>query len=398
MAGKIRIGMSGWTFDGWKGTFYPEGVPKSRELEYASRKVSSIEVNGTFYSLQKPETFSRWHDETPGGFVFSIKAPQYITHVRRLKECDEALATFLASGLFCLKRKLGPILWQFPPNVTLKDDRFQKFLEILPHTLKDASRIAKNHSPKMSDRVQTDGLVEGDYRLRHAFEFRHPSFLRPEFIELLRKHGVALVFAHSGLKSPYAEDLTADFVYARMHGQEERYSEGYAADPSAISWWGARVKAWSEGGQPADALCVAPAEPARASRPGAGKDAFIYFDTEAKEHAPGDAQALARELGLEIASVEAGARVSAGVGAGTGVGVGAGAVGVAARGTRAKADTAVAVAKRAPRAKVAAGQRSTSEAAPKAAVRPARKKLAAKAAAPVAGKARVAGRKKAAGR
>jgi uncharacterized protein YecE (DUF72 family) len=284
---KIHVGMSGWSFAGWRGDFYPKGLVQKKELEYASRKVNSIEVNGTFYSLQKPETFERWYAETPEDFCFSIKAPQYITHIRRLKDVGEPLANFLASGLFCLKEKLGPILWQFPPNVMLKDDRFEKFLEMLPHDSKSAAKIAKKHTDKMDGRAHVK--AEGDFKIRHAFEFRHPSFMNPEFIDLLRKHNVAVVFAHSGMKSPYTEDLTADFVYARMHGQEKEFKKGYTS--KVISWWADRVSSWTQGQQPKDAQCVLNKKPKAVKR-----DAFIYFDTEAKEYAPYDALALSEKL------------------------------------------------------------------------------------------------------
>ncbi len=284
---KIYIGMSGWTFDGWRGDFYPADLVQKRELEYASRKVNSIEINGTFYGLQKPETFRKWYDETPEDFRFSIKAPQYITHVRRLKEVDEAVSNFFASGLFCLREKQGPILWQFPPNVMLKDDRFEKFLKLLPHDSKSASRLAKKHSSKLDGRSVTK--VDGEYPIRHAFEFRHPSFRNPEFIDLLRKHGVAVVFAHSGLKSPYMEDLTADFIYARMHGQEKEFSKGYP--DKTLSWWANRVTTWTRGQQVPDAQCVSPSKPKSIKR-----DAYIYFDTDVKKYAPYDALHLAQKI------------------------------------------------------------------------------------------------------
>ena len=280
---QIRIGMSGWTFDGWRNDFYPKGLVQKKELEYASRKVNSIEVNGTFYALQKPPTFQRWYQETPDDFCFSLKAPQYITHIRRLKDVADPVANFFASGIFCLKEKMGPLLWQFPPNVTLKDDRFEKFLELLPYDSKSASRLAKKHSEKMEGRSFVD--VEGDYPIRHAFEFRHPSFMNPDFINLLRQYGVAIVFAHSGLKSPYMEDLTADFVYARMHGQEAQYKKGYP--DKVLSWWSERVQNWTQGKQPRDAQCVSDIKPKAVKR-----DAFIYFDTEEKSYAPYDALRL----------------------------------------------------------------------------------------------------------
>ena len=181
---KIHIGMSGWTFEGWRGNFYPKGLVQRKELEYASSQVNSIEINGTFYALQKPATFQKWYDETPKDFCFSVKAPQYITHIRRVKDVKEPVCNFFASGLFCLKEKLGAILWQFPPNVTLKDDRFEKFLDLLPYNSRDASKLAQKHSSKMKGRSFVE--VHADYPLRHAFEFRHPSFFNEAFFELLK--------------------------------------------------------------------------------------------------------------------------------------------------------------------------------------------------------------------
>jgi uncharacterized protein YecE (DUF72 family) len=287
---KIYVGMSGWTFDGWRGDFYPKGLSQKKELEFASQKVNSIEINGTFYSLQKPASFQRWYDETPEHFCFSVKAPQYITHIKRLKDVDSALANFLASGLLCLKEKLGPILWQFPPNVTLKDDRFEKFFEMLPHNSKDAARVAQKHTDKVEGRAYTK--ADGDFKIRHAFEFRHPSFQNPEFIDLMRKHNVAVVFAHSGLKSPYMEDLTSDFIYARMHGQDKEFKKGY--DKKTLEWWTNRVSLWTQGRQPADAECISDAKPKAVKR-----DAFIYFDDEAKEYAPYDAMNLIQRLEIK---------------------------------------------------------------------------------------------------
>ncbi len=284
---KIFVGMSGWTFAGWRGDFYPKGLVQRKELEFASQKVNSIEINGTFYALQKPATFQKWHDETPKDFCFSVKAPQYITHVRRLKEIEEPLANFFASGLACLKEKLGPVLWQFPPNVMLKDDRFERFMKLLPNDSKSASRLAMKHSGKMDGRNHTK--FEGDFSIRHAFEFRHPSFQNADFIELMRSHGVAVVFAHSGMKSPYMEDLTANFVYLRMHGQEDKFKKGYTTE--TLNWLADRVKSWSQGKQPQDAKCISKNTATKTNR-----DAFIYFDNEAKEYAPFDALNLTKRL------------------------------------------------------------------------------------------------------
>jgi uncharacterized protein YecE (DUF72 family) len=287
---KTYIGVSGWTYPGWRGDFYPEALTQKKELAFASRRLSSIEINGTFYSLQKPESFQRWYDETPEEFCFAVKAPQYMTHIRRLKDIDEPLANFLASGVLCLKEKLGPILWQFPPNVMLKDDRFERFLKLLPHDSKSASKLAKNHGAKVEGRSFTK--AEGDFPIRHAFEFRHPSFKNPDFVRLMRKHNVAIVFAHSGMKSPYMEDLTSDFIYARMHGQELKFKKGYTKE--AISWFADRVDLWTKGKQPSDAHLVLDEKPKSIKR-----DAFIYFDTEVKEYAPSDALRLQQRLGIK---------------------------------------------------------------------------------------------------
>ncbi len=258
---KPWIGISGWTFPGWKGTFYPKDLSKKNELEYASRRLNSIEVNGTFYSLQRPTTFQRWYTETPDFFQFAVKAPQYITHVRRLKEVEEPLANFFASGLFCLKEKLGPILWQFPPNVMLKDNRFEIFLKQLPQDAKSAARLARKHGEKVEGRAHTK--AEGISKVRHAFEFRHKSFLNKNFLDLLREHNVAFVIAHEGgERAPYTEEPTADFIYARLHGQGKRYTKGYP--DREIQQWAGKVSAWNR----------------------KGRDAFVYFSNEAKVYSP----------------------------------------------------------------------------------------------------------------
>jgi uncharacterized protein YecE (DUF72 family) len=265
------VGISGWTFPPWRGTFYPKGLVQKKELEYASRVLSSIEINGTFYSLQKPASFQAWYDQTPEGFVFAVKAPQYMTHIRRLKDVAEPLANFLASGLLCLKEKLGPVLWQFPPNVILKDDRFEKFLKLLPHDAKAASKVAKQHGAKVEGRAFTKAT--GDFPVRHAFEMRHPSFLNPDFLTLLKKHNVAFVFAHEGgPKAPYTEEPTADFVYARLHGEGTRFKKGYP--PAEISAWVAKAKAWNR----------------------SGKNAYVYFSNEAKVHSPAGAMKMIEGL------------------------------------------------------------------------------------------------------
>lgn len=270
MKSQIRIGMSGWTFEGWKSEFYPKGLSAKKELAFASRKVNSIELNGTFYRLQTPTTFQKWHDETPDDFVFSVKAPQYITHIRRLKEIEEPLATFLASGPLRLGKKLGPILWQFPPNVMLKDNRFEEFLKILPMDTKNAAKYSKGHSDKIK---AAHTKCEVDQPLRHAFEFRHPSFANKDFIAMLGEHNVAFVFAHTG--TPYLEECTADFVYARMHGKDKEQKKGYSN--SFLVEWADKVKKWTK----------------------SKRDVFIYFDDEEKIFAPRDALKLAQLLNIK---------------------------------------------------------------------------------------------------
>jgi uncharacterized protein YecE (DUF72 family) len=287
---KIYVGCSGWTFPGWRGDFYPKGLSQKKELEFASRKLTSIEINGTFYSMQKPHTFQKWYDETPENFIFAVKGPEYITHRQRLKDIGTPLSNFLASGLLCLKEKLGPILWQFPPNMILKDDRFEVFMKMLPHDAKEAAKLAKKHSDWLEGRNFTK--VTENFRIRHAFEFRHPSFMNQDFVKLMRSHGVAVVFAHSGAeKSPYFEDVTADFIYGRMHGQEEKFKKGYTKE--TLSWFAKRVESWMSGKQPKDAMCVVDKGPATKKR-----DAFIYFDTEEKIYAPHDALNFTKLLKL----------------------------------------------------------------------------------------------------
>jgi uncharacterized protein YecE (DUF72 family) len=285
-AGEIRVGISGWRYPPWRGTFYPDGLPQRRELEYASRHVSTIEINGSFYSLQRPELYARWRDETPDDFLFSVKAPRYITHMLRLRDCDAALANFLASGIANLGAKLGPILWQLPPTFRFDRALLDDFLSMLPRDTDQASAIARRRNEKVKGRAR---LAYGDCRpMRHALEIRHETFVDEAFIDLLRRQRVALVVADTAGKWPLAEDLTADFVYARLHGDEVLYVSGYS--DVALDAWAARFIAWSEGGAPNDARCIARIP----SAPCAGRDVFCYFDNDAKVMAPRDAQAITR--------------------------------------------------------------------------------------------------------
>ena len=285
--GQIRIGMSGWRYDDWRGTFYPEDLPQRRELEFASRALNSIELNGTFYSTQRPKNFQDWSKETPDDFVFSIKGSQFITHIRKLENVRGALANFLAQGMLCLGKKLGPILWQLPPQFAYDSDRLESFFMLLPHTHKQAAAYARQRDEWMASRSWLD--VEEERPLRPAVAIRHKSFAKPEYIELLRKYGVALVVADS-VKWPVMMDITADFIYCRLHGSDKIYPDGYT--PEAIDVWARRMIAWSRGEELTDSNRIHPDPgPKQLAR-----DVFVYFDDDNKVRAPFDAQSLSKRI------------------------------------------------------------------------------------------------------
>jgi len=287
-AGTVRVGISGWTYKPWRGNFYPSGLLQSDELSYASRQVETIEINGTFYSLQRPDAFARWYDETPEGFVFAVKGPRFITHIRRLREIETPLANFFASGVLRLEEKLGPVLWQFPPSFRFSAERLDHFFSLLPRDTEAAAALAEHRSEWLADRSWAKTARRRE--LRHAIEIRHQSFLDPAFVALLRRHRVALVFADSAAW-PYAEDLTADFVYLRLHGSEELYTSGYSDE--ALDHWAARIKLWARGLEPDDARLIAPET--RTPRHNA-RDVYVYFDNDAKVRAPVDARSLRAKL------------------------------------------------------------------------------------------------------
>jgi uncharacterized protein YecE (DUF72 family) len=289
MPGTISVGISGWTYGGWRGTFYPRELRHGDELAYASQQVDTIEINGTHYSLQQPDSFARWHGDTPENFVFAVKGSRYITHLKQLHDIETPLANFFASGVLRLEEKLGPFLWQFSPRFRFDGERLNHFLSLLPRDTEAAAALAEHHDRRLAGRSWTR---TGRKRvLRHAIEIRHPSFLDPAFITLLRRQHVALVFADS-VAWPYAEDLTADFVYIRLHGSEELYASGYS--DAALDHWAARIKLWSRGLAPNDARLAAPdLPPPRKS----ARDVFVYFDNDAKVRAPVDARSLRAKLG-----------------------------------------------------------------------------------------------------
>lgn len=287
MPADIRIGISGWTYKPWRGAFYPEGLAIKRELSFAAQMFRSIEVNGTFYRLQRPRTFERWAQETPDDFIFAIKGPRFLTHIRRLREPEAPLANFLASGVLKLGGKLGPILWQFPPNFQFNAPLFDAFLTLLPKDGEAAARLARRHEGHMEGRAFTGAAgVQG---LRHAVEIRNESFLTPDFVSLLRHHQTALVIADT-VSYPLRMDLTADdFVYCRLHGSEELYRSRYG--PKALDLWAKRVEAWAGGHPVKDGAYILPGQADRKKR-----DVYLYFDNTDKRHAPEDAKALMKRL------------------------------------------------------------------------------------------------------
>ncbi|CAN7765924.1 DUF72 domain-containing protein [Caballeronia sp. LjRoot34] len=262
-AGQIRIGIGGWTFEPWRGTFYPKGLVQKRELEYASRKLTTIEINGTFYGSQKPATFAKWHDETPDAFVFSLKAPRFSTNRRVLAEAGESVERFLASGVLELKNKLGPINWQFAPTKQFDADDFEAFLNLLPH--------------------KVDGR-----EIRHALEVRHESFRDEAFVALARKHGVAIVMAGDS-KYPQIADVTAKFVYARIMGTTEEFARGY--DDKTLDLWTERARDWASGGTPEGLETVS--KPAAVATP---RDVYLYVISGFKTHNPAASIAMIEGL------------------------------------------------------------------------------------------------------
>jgi uncharacterized protein YecE (DUF72 family) len=269
---RVKVGISGWTYDGWRRAFYPEGLPRRLELAHVAERLGSVEINGSFYSLQRPTSWTRWRSETPESFVFAVKGGRYITHVRRLRDVEVPLATFLASGVLALGPKLGPLLWQLPPQLAYDEARLTAFLELLPRTTGAALELARRFDP---ERLKPDRVLietDADRPLRHAVEVRHPSFAAAEPIALLRRHDVALVVADSAGKWPHLEEVTSSFVYVRLHGAEELYTSGYT--DAALDEWAIKIAAWRD----------------------AGLDVFVYFDNDVKVRAPYDAMALAARL------------------------------------------------------------------------------------------------------
>lgn len=288
----IHIGISGWRYAPWRGDFYPEGLTQKRELQFASRAVNSIELNGSFYALQTPKRYAEWYADTPKDFMFSVKAPRYITHILRLREVHKPMANFFASGVLELREKLGPILWQFPPSFTFDPALFEAFLADLPTDTLQAATLARQHEARLNGKASLQ--AHGKRALRHAVEIRHKSFAVPEFVQMLARHGVALVVADTAGKWPYLEDVTANFLYLRLHGDKQLYASGYTDE--ALERWGNRIERWAHGKQPADAHLVDPQRKPAARKQ---REVFCFFDNDIKVRAPFDARQLLGRFGLD---------------------------------------------------------------------------------------------------
>ena len=266
-AHRTSIGISGWKYPPWRGVFYPPGLRQAAELSFASRAFPTIELNGSFYSLQRPESYRAWHDATPDDFVFAVKGGRYITHMKRLRDVQSALANFFASGLLCLGRKLGPILWQLPPNFRFDVDILRAFFELLPRTPQAIEKLARHHDARLAGRSQVEATSR-DFRARYAVEVRHESFLDGRYLDLLRDYGVASCIADSAGRYPVIDEATADFAYVRLHGAKELYVSGYS--PAELMAWAKRIRKWRR-----------------------HQEVFVYFDNDVKVRAPFDARNLA---------------------------------------------------------------------------------------------------------
>jgi uncharacterized protein YecE (DUF72 family) len=269
--GRIRVGISGWRYAAWRGDFYPRGLVQRRELEYAARLLTSIEINGSFYSLQRPSSYSSWREQTPDDFVFAVKGGRFITHLKKLSDVEVPLANFFASGVLALGPKLGPILWQLPETLRFDPELLARFFSLLPRTTLEAAALATRHDDKVrEDRVLL--TTDADRPIRHALEFRSETFCRPEAFALLREHDIACVVADTARRFPRAEEVTSDIVYVRLHGDKELYASGYG--PAALDEWAAKCRSWAENGE-----------------------VFVYFDNDIKGYAPHDAMGLIARLG-----------------------------------------------------------------------------------------------------
>ena len=275
--GRVRVGISGWRYASWRGDFYPRGLPQRRELEYVGERMSTLELNGSFYSLQRPEHYARWRSSVPADFVFAVKGPRYITHMLRMRDAETALANFFASGVLALGRQLGPVLWQLPERERFAPDALGAFLAALPRSTGEALALAEQHDARLEGRSWLE--IEADVPIRYALEPRSPSFGEPRAAELLREHAVAMTIADTAGRWPRFDAVTADFVYVRLHGAQDLYASGYTRPE--LDAWADRIAAWADGAGCPD---------------GAPRDVYVYFDNDARGHAPHDAVSLAGRL------------------------------------------------------------------------------------------------------
>jgi uncharacterized protein YecE (DUF72 family) len=284
----IRVGTSGWSYPHFRRVFYPEGLPARRELAFASRAFDSLEINRSFYSLLSPDTYLDWAAQTPERFVFSLKGGNFITHSKKLRDVETPLANFFASGPLALGPKLGPVVWQLPETLAFDEPRVEAFFGLLPRSTQQAAELARKHDHRLKRGAFTGPVRQR--RLRHAVEPRHESFLSPAFARLARRHGVAIVVADSAAW-PCIEQVTAPFVYLRLHGHEETYRSPYGR--AELECWAQRVRCWSEGREPRDARRI----DAGPRGPGRPRDVYVYFDNDAHGHAAQNAGELRALLG-----------------------------------------------------------------------------------------------------
>jgi uncharacterized protein YecE (DUF72 family) len=266
--GRVYVGTSGYDYPGWRGDFYPVDVPRRGWLRFAARHFNSVELNGTFYSLKSPDTFRRWAGEVPRAFVLAIKGSRFITHNLKLRRAEGALANFYASGVLALGRRTGPFLWQLPDSYGFDPERMETFIDLLPRDSTAAAALARGHDQRLKRGALTESTVK--VRYRHCFEVRNPSYFDAAFFDLLRARRCGYVIADTAGRWGYSEEVTADFAYVRLHGSQQLYASGYT--DRELDAWCERIVAW-----------VAPPR---------ALDVYVYFDNDARGHAPHDARGL----------------------------------------------------------------------------------------------------------
>lgn len=272
MRATVRVGVSGWRYAPWRGVFYPPGLRQKDELAWASRRMPTIEINGSFYSLQRPSSWRAWAAAVPHDFVFAVKGGSFVTHAKKLRGCEVALANFFASGLLALGHKLGPLLWQLPPQLAFEAERLEEFFAVLPRSTAEAARLAHRHDHRLRHGAVLETAI--DRPLRHAVEPRHPSYDTDAFLRVLERAGVALCVADTAGRHVALDAVTSDFVYVRLHGATRLYASGYAG--RTLEAWAERIRRWAR----------------------ADKDVYVYFDNDIQVRAPFDAQNLSARLGL----------------------------------------------------------------------------------------------------